>query len=128
MAAFLAVGLLGLLGLLAHRSRSRKQPPAAGPGWTGHPSPPPYDGGPGFTIVDRHAGERTDPGFAVRDVSTGRRQKAQPGSGRTARRGPSAGAVGFSFVVSDNPTAICKLTGRPVGTCACDKHQGRGKP
>jgi hypothetical protein len=59
---------------------------------------------PGFTVVERRAGAGGSP---------------------PAGRGRSPDATGFTFTISANPTAICRLTGRPVQDCGCEKHQGR---
>ena len=122
----LAAGLVTLSGLLIGRARRRKGPLPAGTGPAGLPAAPPHPDGLAFTIVDRQAGGGTSPGFAVRHGAAGRRQNARPGNGRPVRHGPPAGAPGFSFVVTDNPTAICKLTGRQVGQCSCEKHRRKG--
>jgi len=122
----LAAGLVVLSGLLIDRARRRKRPLPTGTGPAGVPAAPPHPDGPAFTIVDRQAGGGTSPGFAVRHGTAGRRQNARPGGGRTVRHGPLAGAPGFSFVVTDNPTAVCKLTGRQVGQCSCAKHRRKG--
>jgi hypothetical protein len=131
MALAITVAVIAALVALAvtlRRSASRgKRPPAAGPAKGGWPPPLPHQDEPGFTVVDNPPGGRADHGFNVLHAATDRRPAASPRGGRTARGGPPPGAAGFAFVVSGNPTAICKLTGRQVRDCACDKHRGRDR-
>jgi hypothetical protein len=78
----------------------------------------------GAFAADRGAADGAGPGFRVVSVTGG----TLPPAGRRDPAAKSPAATGFSFVtVSENPTAICKLTGDQVRTCTCDKHRGRSR-
>lgn len=102
------------------RRRPRGSPPL-------HPGPPaawpvthaPPPGEPGFTIH-----HNPDPGFTV-VARSGLRRVPPPRNARTAHH--PATADGFEVgQITRNLTAICKLTGRPAGDCACDRHLANG--
>jgi hypothetical protein len=81
-------------------------PSPAEPGFRVHPEP-------GFTIVSR-----SDNGWPGPRDNTGPRKPITPGTGGFMNAG-----------VTQNLTAICRLTGAPAGECTCEKHlnQHRGK-
>lgn len=64
-----------------------------------------------------------NPGFTIVSVSG-----VQPISPlkNTAHKGGDAATNGFEFVeVTENLSAICKLTGRRAVNCTCDRHKGK---
>lgn len=78
------------------------QPRAAEPGFRVHPEP-------GFTVVNRTGGQRTGP-----PVNAGAGRPGKPGT------------AGFTSAgVTQNLTAICKLTGVPAGGCTCERHRNQ---
>ncbi len=80
--------------------------------------PPGAPSEPGFVIQSPPA-----PGFTIVSVSGGQHI---PPPRNTASNGAAAATNGFEFVgVTENLTAICKLTGRQAADCTCDRHKGK---
>jgi hypothetical protein len=82
------------------------------------------NGNPGFRI---HSGQ--EPGFKIISMS-GSPQPSPPLTGRPPRNlaptMPGVAAQDFNLQeVSQNLTAICKLTGRRAGDCHCDRHKAK---
>jgi hypothetical protein len=114
--------LLALAGLIASIWKPWRPPSgsAAVRLGQGNPtliSPAEVPAQPGFAIQ-----APSNPGFTVMYVSPGRQVTA---SKNGAHFRPAA-ANGFEFVgVTENLTAVCKLTGRQAADCKCDRHRGR---
>jgi hypothetical protein len=82
------------------------------------PGPEKAPAEPGFAIHTP-----PDPGFTIASVSHGQHT---PSPKNTAYKRPTAATNGFEFVgVTENLTAICKLTGRQAANCTCARHQGK---
>jgi hypothetical protein len=63
------------------------------------------------------------PGFTVVSVTGGH---DIPSPRNAGAKMSTAAANGFEFVgVTQNLTAICKLTGRQAANCSCDRHRGK---
>jgi hypothetical protein len=85
--------------------------------------------GPQFVVHKKLTGEQAGPGFVILSRPASKieaekrganNQKASPGNNQ-------AHAKGFNVVdISNNPTAFCKLTGKQVSECDCDRHNKRG--
>jgi hypothetical protein len=120
LALFAYLGISAVSGKRKARARdsARKSTPLAGT----------QDSGPGFNIETGYPGKGQDPGFIILGQTNGHPSPGRPGMQQprqAPRREPRAGTDGFRYVISDNPTAICKLTGRRVRDCTCDKHKGK---
>jgi hypothetical protein len=110
------------IGIWVAATSRRRRPPAVKPGPSkaglfSPPPPPEAPTEPGF-IIHKPA----DPGFKV--VNFTGILGAQPSQRPKNARATSAGANGFDFIeVTQNLTAICKLTGKKAGECTCDLHK-----
>jgi hypothetical protein len=81
-------------------------------------SPPAEPAAPGFIILGN-----PDPGFTI--VARSGSQQTPPPKNPGATKPAAATPGGFEFVeVTQNMTAICKLTGKPAGKCTCERHLG----
>jgi hypothetical protein len=78
------------------------------------------------TAVRQKASTSLKPTFTVISV-TGQHPRLENRPIRLTRSPkPSPGPRGFATVdITDNPTGICKLTGKQVKDCACDRHKTR---
>jgi hypothetical protein len=88
------------------------------PGLINPASPPAEPAAPGFIIQ-----ANPDPGFTIvaRSGSPQTPPPKNPGATKLAAATPG----GFEFVeVTQNMTAICKLTGKSAGECTCERHRG----
>lgn len=122
-AVVVILALLALAGLIALAWKSWQPPGGFAAVKLGHAnptlaSPAEAPAEPGFTIQTP-----TDPGFSIVSVSHGSRITTPK---NPCYKRPTAAANGFEFVgVTENLTAICKLTGRQAAICTCDRHKGR---
>lgn len=130
MAVLIGVAIILVFLLLASygiRSAWRSRGELTGQDGTGPPILPPGGVSPqnadqGFMAHNHLPGGSADPGFTVLSV-TG--EQSVPPHGYTPKARP-AHAADFNFVeITENPTAICKYSGRQVGKCTCDKHRAK---
>lgn len=83
---------------------------------------------PGFVIQLGPPPRSADPGFTVISVTEPHKPVFPPAQQNFFASAASPPAADFTLVeVVANPTAICKLTGKQVGKCTCERHKGKKK-
>lgn len=78
---------------------------------------------PAFFIQNTAGNTYLDPGFTIVSRTAGHTRPFK-GNERPRVPGPHVGDF-YAVEVSENPTAICKLTGKEVNQCTCDKHKAK---